>query len=103
MRIPEKTNNNNKLGKNFIIQKKILYRLNKRISLILSTRYSPLSPLNLISFIPYVIGHINLYLDTKQRSKKINNNQIKLNYKDWVYFSDNWYEGFINNYIYHNN
>jgi hypothetical protein len=103
MRIPEKTNNNNKLGKNFIIQKKIMYRLNKRISLILSTRYSPLSPLNLISFIPYVIGHINLYLDTKQRSKKINNNQIKLNYKDWVYFSDNWYEGFINNYIYHNN
>lgn len=103
MRIPEKTNNNNKLGKNFIIQKKIMYRLNKRISLILTTRYSPLSPLNLVSFIPYVIARINLYLDTKQRSKKINNNQIKLNYNDWIYFSDNWYEGFVNNYIYHNN
>lgn len=104
MRIPEKTNNSNKkLGKNFIIQKKIMYRLNKRISLILSTRYSPLSPLNLLSFIPYVIGRINLYLDIMQRSKKTNNNQVKLNYNDWIYISDNWYEGFANNYIYHNN
>lgn len=98
--IPDKFPKIWKYGNKFMIQKNIMYRLDKRVSLINSTRYSPLSPLNVFSFFSYLIGHNKLKKDIKRGVFDEIKNPKQIIINNWKYLSDDWCEGFVNKYVY---
>lgn len=98
--IPDKFAKICKYGNKFMVQKSIMYRLNKRVSIIQSTRYAPLSPLNVFSLFSYLVGHNNLIKDVKKGVFDEIKNPKEIIINDWKYLSDDWCEGFIDKYVY---
>lgn len=92
-------NSNNSIGRNCLVQKVIMKKINKRISRVNTTHYSPMSPLSIYTIYSYIIGHLDMKKEgrvNRIHHKSISEKKIRIH--DWVYCSDEWCEEFVKKY-----
>lgn len=89
--------NKKTLGNHCLVQKALMEDINKRISRVRTTHYSPMIPLKIKTLPFYISGYLELkkeiYKNSKQPIIKINNKTVEID--DWKYTSADWAEGFF--------
>lgn len=96
--IPDKfMNNDTSIGKNCLVQKNIMNNINKKISRVETTRYSPMAPLSICTLYSYIKGHFEMKIGNKVNEiSTISTYENTVNH--WKYLSDDWCEGLLNYY-----